>query len=400
MGKRALGLDVLTAARQRMRWVFETFPRIYISFSGGKDSTVLLDIAATEARACDRRFGCLFIDLEAQYQLTIDHVERCFSLYADVIDPHWVALPIALRNAVSQYDPRWLCWDPDARDRWVRQPSAMSITDGRRYPFFRSGMEFEEFTPDFGHWYAQGQLTACLVGIRADESLNRYRTLIMDKQRFEGKGWTTWTGRGLWNAYPLYDWRTDDIWVYHAKTGAPHNAIYDRMHRAGLSVHQMRICQPYGDDQRKGLWLYHILEPENWPRVVARVNGANFGALYAHETGTMLGRLRIEKPPGHTWQSYAKFLLESMPPKTREHYENKVAVFLKWWMDRGYPHGIPDEVDAKQEAARELPSWRRIVKVLVKGDWWCKGLSFGMNKSTAYENYLKVMKKRRQKWGI
>jgi len=47
---------------------------------------------------------------------------------------------------------------------------------------------------------------------------------------------------------------------------------------AGLTVHQMRICQPYGDDQRRGLWLFHLIEPQTWSRVVARVNGANGGA--------------------------------------------------------------------------------------------------------------------------
>ncbi len=400
MGKKTLGTDVLTAAQERIAWVFDTFPRLYVSFSGGKDSTVLLDLVAEEARTRGRRFGCLFVDLEAQYELTIEHVEHCYERYADVIDPHWVALPIALRNAVSQYDPKWLCWDPEQRDRWVRQPSDRSTTDPNAYPFFRVGMEFEEFTPAFGRWYAQGQLTACLVGIRADESLNRFRTLIMDKERFDGRPWTTWLGQGVWNAYPVYDWKTEDIWTYHARTGAPYNGVYDRMHLAGLSVHQMRICQPYGDDQRKGLWLYHVLEPRNWHRIVARVNGANFGALYANETGTMLGRLRVDKPPGHSWQSYAEFLLESMPPNSREHFSNKIAVFIRWWSDRGYPNGIPDEVDAKQEAKRELPSWRRIAKVLVKGDYWCKGLSFGQTKSTAYEQYLKVMKNRRRKWGI
>lgn len=400
MGKRALGLDVMAAALERIAWVFDTFPRLYVSFSAGKDSTVLLDMVADEARRRGRRIGCLIVDLEGQYQMTIDHAEAMVRRHEDVIDLHWVALPIALRNGVSQYDPKWECWDPDRRSQWIREPHPLSVTDPATYPFFRRGMEFEEFTPAFGEWYAQGQMCACLVGIRADESLNRFRTLIMEKERLDGRQYTTWLGKGLWNVYPIYDWRTEDIWTYHAKTGTPYNEVYDRMHKAGLSIHQMRICQPYGDDQRKGLWLFHILEPQTWPKVVARVNGANFGALYANETGVMLGRIKLDKPPGHTWESYARFLLESMPEKTREHYGNKIAVFLNWWSDRGYPQGIPDEGDPKAETRRDIPSWRRIVKVLVKGDYWCKGLSFGQTKSTAYEKYLKVMKNRRRKWGI
>lgn len=398
--KIGLGIDVLSAAQERISWTFDTFEAIYISYSGGKDSTVLLHLTMAEAIKRGRRVGVLFVDLEAQYKLTIEHVEECFKLYADHIDPYWISLPLSLRNAVSQFEPKWMCWDPSARDIWVREPSQLSITDAGHFPWFRPGMEFEELVPAFGQWYSNGRLTACLVGIRSDESLNRFRTLIMDKVRMAGRSWTTWCQGALYNVYPIYDWRTDDIWAYHARSGTLYNRIYDRMHQAGLSIHQMRLCQPYGDDQRRGLWLFHVIEPDTWGRVVSRVNGANYGALYADESGSMLGRIKVVKPPGHTWQSYARFLLASMPAKSREHYERKIAVFLKWWGDRGYPNGLPDEADLKEEAMRKAPSWRRICRVILKNDYWCKGLSFSQHKSDYYERYVKIMKNRRARWGI
>jgi predicted phosphoadenosine phosphosulfate sulfurtransferase len=165
----------------------------------------------------------------------------------------------------------------------------------------------------------------------------------------------------------------------------------------------MRICQPYGDDQRKGLWLFHVIEPETWARIVARVNGANQGALYAQESGNILGRIKIDKPEGHTWESFANFLLESMPPSMREHYCNKIAVFLHWWRERGYPDGIPDEMPHRLEAGTDgerVPSWRRICKALLRNDYWCKGLSFSQTKSDAYERYKRIMRKRRAAWGL
>ncbi len=251
--KQFLGIAVLTATKNRIAWTFDTFPRIYVSFSGGKDSTVMLHLAAEEARRRGRQIGCLFVDLEGQYRLTIEHVEEVYQLYADVIDPHWVALPIALRNAVSQYEPKWTCWDPDRRDDWIRQPNPMSVTDEGHYPFFERDMEFEEFTPRFAWWYAKEQLCACLVGIRTAESLNRWRTIKSQRKTcFDGRRWTTYTGETTYNIYPIYDWKTEDIWIYHGKTGRPYNRLYDRMHQAGLSIHEQRICQPYGDDQRKG----------------------------------------------------------------------------------------------------------------------------------------------------
>lgn len=413
--KRFLGVDVLTAARQRIAWVFDTFPRVYVSFSGGKDSTVMLHLVAAEARRRGRKIGVLFVDLEGQYKLTIDHIQTCYDLYADLIEPYWVALPIHLRNAVSHFESHWVCWEPGREADWVRQPPSMAITDQSYFPFYHYAEEFEEFVPDFGHWYAQGQLCACFVGIRTAESLNRWRTIAGHGVKWrddDGKrlNWVSCMGRTLYNVYPLYDWRTEDLWTFHARyPELPHNHLYDLMYQAGLTIHQMRICQPYGDDQRKGLWLFHLIEPETWAKIVARVNGANSGALYAQESGNILGRIKITKPEGHTWESFAKLLLESLPPKTREHFENKIAVFIHWWQIHGgdfgedYSRGIPDEMPRELENApggQRRPSWRRICKVLLRYDYWCKGLSFSQHKSEAYERYLKVMKNRRRQWGI
>ena len=402
--KRGLGVDVLTAAQHRIARVFDDFPRVYVSFSGGKDSGVLLELAAQEARRRGRRIGVLFVDLEAQYTLTIDYVAATLERHADVIDPHWVALPLNLRNAVSQFEPQWMCWDPGRRDDWVREPHPSSITDEDRFPFFRRRMEFEDFVPQFGHWYAAGgdepadpRLTACLVGIRSQESLNRWRTVATKrKRRHDGLAWTTWLGGHVYNAYPIYDWATQDIWRFYGRTRTPYNRLYDRMHQAGLTIHQARICQPYGDDQRRGLWLYHVIEPETWSRVVARVNGANFGAAHARDAGNVLGRIKITKPDDISWQEFAHRLLASMPPDTAEHYRDKISVFLNWYDLRGYPGGrIPDDGPLD----KSHPSWKRICKALLTYDYWCKGLSFNPPANReSYKRYRNVVKARREKW--
>lgn len=395
--KRLLGIDVHEATQRRIAWVFDRFPRTYVSFSGGKDSTVMLHLVMAEAARRQRKVGVLFIDLEGQYKLTIDHVREMYQTYAEWIEPFWVALPIHLRNAVSQFQSHWICWDQAARADWIRPLPPEGICHHGHFPFFRPGMEFEEFVPRFGEWYGQGKMTACFVGIRTQESLNRWRTIAAGhKQSLEGKTWSTWVQGALYNIYPIYDWHTEDIWTFHGKTGLPYNRLYDRMYQAGLTIHQARICQPYGDDQRKGLWLFQVIEPETWARVVARVNGANQGALYAQETGNILGRIKISKPAGHTWESFAMLILESMPPATSEHYKNKIAVYLRWHQVRGWPNGIPDEGPLD----KDNPSWTRICKALLRNDYWCKGLSFSQHKSGAYEKYKALMKKRRAAWGL
>lgn len=400
MPKQYLQQTVYAAAQERLAWTFDTFNRIYLSFSAGKDSTVMLHMAASIARERGKRIGCLIVDLEGQYKLTIEHAQAMVDEYADCLDLYWVCLPIALRNAVSVYEPKWVCWEAVREPDWIRRPPACGITNPAFFEFFEPGMEFEEFVPLFGEWYAQGEDCACLVGIRADESLNRFRTIASTtKEPKDGRQYTTKVTNCVYNVYPIYDWKTQDIWIFHAKNpDRRYNHLYEYMHKAGLSIHQARICQPYGDDQRRGLWLFHLIEPETWAKVVARVNGANSGALYVQETGNINGYHKIQLPDGHTWQSFSRLLLASMPAKTREHYSNKILLFNRWWRARGYPDGIPDEAELNLEMKRDVPSWRRVCKSLLRNDYWCKGLGFSQHKSKAYERYLDLMKRRRAQW--
>ena len=400
MPKIKLGKNVLDAAQERTEFAFDSFKRVYASFSGGKDSTVMLHIAADEARKRGRKLGVLFVDLEGQYKLTIDHIRACIEKYSDVIDLHWVCLPIHLRNAVSVYQPFWKCWDTEAEEQWIRLMPEEAISDQDRYPFFSNGMEFEEFVPQFGEWYAQGESCCCLVGIRCDESLNRFRTIASSKKvTLDGKQWTTQVTDNCYNVYPIYDWNGSDIWVYHAKfPDKPHNKLYDYMHRAGVPLGNMRICQPYGDDQRRGLWLYHLIEPETWARAVARVNGANGGALYMQDWGNINGYRKITKPLDITWKQFCELFLAGLPPSAQEHYENKIILYQRWHKERGYPDGIPDAAPYELEQARRAPSWRRIAKTLLRNDYWCKGIGFTQHKSSGYLKYLDLMRRRKAAW--
>lgn len=387
--------NVLDAARDRISYAFDNFERLYVSFSGGKDSSVMFHLVMDEAKKRNRVVGVLIIDLEAQYKATDTHLREMVELYRGNIDLHWVCLPMSLRNAVTNYEPRWQCWDPEKKDIWVRKPVPDAITDPDCYPWFQPGMEFEEFVVLFGDWYAQDKSCGGFVGIRADESLNRFRTIAVFNKRMHGeKRYTTLVIGNTFNVYPIYDWRTEDIWRYHAKfPDRPHNHVYDLMQQAGVPLSQQRLCQPYGDDQRKGLWLYHILEPETWFKLIARVNGANSGALYVQETGNVMGYNKIARPEGHTWKSFTNLLLKSLPKPTRDHYIARFRSFIKGWRGRGYDE-IPDEAPKILEDQQWAPSYRRLCKVLLRNDWWCKGLGLTQPKSEAYGRYLQIKKER------
>jgi len=399
MGKKIYhDVSVLDAARLRIKETFDTCERLYLAFSGGKDSSVMFHLVMEEAIARNQRVGVFLLDLEAQYKDTIEHAKEMFEMYKDYIDPHWICVPMLLRNAVTNYEPRWMAWDPDKKDCWIRNmPEFAKTVDD--YPFAVPGMEFEEFIVLFGEWYGQGKKTGGFIGIRAQESLHRYcaiatwekRDLMMNNRR-----WTTKIVADTYNVYPIYDWLTEDIWRYHAQYPTkPHNKIYDKMQMAGVKLSQQRLCQPFGDDQRRGLWLYHILEPETWFKLVARVNGVNSGALYIEETGSINGYNKISKPEGHTWKSFCNLLLQTMPTKTRKHYEVRFKKFIYGWNQRGYKQ-IPEEAPPELEAKCWAPSWRRMCKVLLRNDWWCKGLGQTQPKSEAYQRYKQIKKDRKE----
>jgi len=401
--KQYLTENVFNAAVHRIEWIFDTFKSVCISFSGGKDSTVLFHMVAEIARRRKRRVSVLFIDWEAQYQYTIKHVQNMKELYSDITDNFfWVALPLTTVNGVSQYQPEWICWEHGVS--WVRSPPEGAITDETFFPFYQYAMTFEEFIPAFSQWFtSKTQPTVILTGVRADESLNRFMGLTSRRKlRYaDDKPWTTASPEGFYyTAYPLYDWKARDIWIYNGKHKAAYNPLYDLMYRAGVPVKAMRVCEPFGPEQRQGLWLYHILEPDTWAKMCSRVSGACSGALYANESGAYFAlRKRLEKPAGHTWKSYAYFLLDVMPEKTAEHYRNKIAVYLRWNLSHGYPDGIPDE-QASDLGGKDIPSWRRICRTLLKNDFWCRTLSFSPNKPGHYNRYLQRMREKREEWGI
>lgn len=396
-----IGVDVLTAARQRIADIFDNFERICLSFSGGKDSTVMLHLVAEEARNRGRIFSILFIDWEVQYSATIAHVAAMQEEYSDCTECFFhVCLPLTTVNGVSAIQPEWTAWEPDVE--WIRQPPTGAITDPAYFRFYKLGMTFEAFIPEFNAWFSNGVHSASLVGIRADESLNRFLAISSQrKMRLSpDKPWTTQQPDGKsWNVYPLYDWHVRDIWRFHAYSGLRYNSVYDLMFQAGVSLAAMRICEPFGPEQRKGLWLYHILEPETWSRGCERVSGATSGARYVRNGHKYFGRYKIEKPTHHTWQSYASFLLDSLPLPTAEHYRTKISIYLHWYREREYPEGIPDSQD-RDMGGQDVPSWRRICKVILNNDYWCRGLSFAPTKKHNYQRYMERLKKQRDKWGL
>ena len=386
-------VNVYQAAIKRINIVFDTFDGVYLSVSGGKDSSVMCQLVSQVAKERGRKFDILFIDLEAQYTATIDHMHELISL-PNVGKVFWVCLPISLRNAVSNIQPKWICWDKKNKYRWVRDmPDFAFNEDSPEFGWFQHGSEFEDFIINFAAWYIKGydyKNVAAGIGIRSNESLNRFRTIVTDKKiMYKDYRWTTKIKYkqdfiDVYNFYPIYDWCTEDIWHAVSKFDLLFNPIYELMYKNGMSIHEQRLCQPYGDDQREGLDQFKVLEPETWEKVLYRVEGVNFGNIYARSS--LLGNIKSEKPFSMTWQQYSVWLLETIglySPELRDHYYRKIKKFAQYWKKDANVdiEDYPDEANKDLESRHKIASWRRIARAIERNDFWMKRLSFGQTKS-------------------
>ena len=60
----------------------------------------------------------------------------------------------------------------------------------------------------------------------------------------------------------------------------PYNRLYDLFYRAGVPLDSQRVASPFISPAIASLHLYKAIHPDTWGRMVGRVDGANFAALY------------------------------------------------------------------------------------------------------------------------
>jgi len=411
MGKNYLDLNVYDMAKKRIQYVFDEFEaeEIWLSFSGGKDSAVIYYLAKQEALTRGIKYiNLLIIDLEGHYKLHADFLDEIINDEDIEVRGYHICLPFNLSNASSVYMPKWLCWDLNEKGKWIREmPNNKIVINEENNPFgdyFRQGMEFEEFIIQFPKFLIEQKglkKVAQFIGIRTQESYNRYLKMKVKQNRefYKDNQYILkqkTTGYETFSAHPIYDWLTEDVWKYlHNK---PYNKVYDLMYLSGMPLKHMRICQPFGEEQRDNIDLFAKIEPETWDKMNARVYGANFAKIYG---GKNVLKGRITTPDGVTWEQWTRLILNTMPPFLREHYIRRINVFLRWWRKEIYKD--IEHVYANKYAENEMfdkdglyivdiydehiddvnkmqPSWRRICKVLLKGDFLCKNLTFSANK--------------------
>lgn len=409
--------NVYEAAIDRLDFIFENFERIYLSFSGGKDSGVMLNLVLQymKERGIKRKIGIQIMDNEANYEMSMEFMRRMIDDNREYLEVYWCCLPITLPCTVSSYEIDWQCWGEKDRHRWVRpMPEMDYVVNFENHPFgelFEENMNYDDFWDMFAEWYSRGKLTANLIGIRTQESLNRYRAIMNEeKKMLDGKFWTKKNTDHVYNVYPIYDWKTRDIWIANAKFEWDYNKLYDTFYMAGVPVEKMRVASPFMSESKSSLNLYRVIDGHTWARLCARVQGANFIATY----GKQLNYKSIKLPEGHTWKSFVKFLLATLPKESAENFKARFIQSIRYWgrVGRGLPSEViedmrengvkfrtngttahggnnlqrvvikvpPDHLDALKAHNGDVTSWKRFAITILKNDHTCKYLGLSPTK--------------------
>ncbi len=291
--------SVLDAARERVAMLFDAFDDINVSVSSGKDSCVLYHLCLQEATRRGRRITAFFLDQEAEYENTIA-VVRDLMQHPNVI-PKWFQVPIYMTNATSYSEYFLYAWGPG--ERWMREKDSMAIhAIDDDYP-----QRFYKFFP----WYEkQNTDAAYLVGLRADESITRYRA-VTKHPGWNGIRWGSMEG-DIKKFYPIYDWTVYDVWKFIYDFDIRYNKIYDMMFLAGYSIYRkMRISNLVHEKSFKCLVDLPRFEPDTYDRLCARIGGIATASRYAGEKLVFDNRTL----PSHysCWREFRDFLLENIP---------------------------------------------------------------------------------------
>lgn len=127
-----------------------------------------------------------------------------------------------------------------------------------------------------------------------------------------------------------------------------------------------------------------------------------------------MGYRNLSLPEGHTWESYTKFLLKTLPARIRNNYIKKFEASNDFWHKRGggldedtikelIDHGyhierngisnytilkysriifigkLPDHTD-DIKTTKDIPSWKRMCYCILRNDHTCRFMGFGLTR--------------------
>lgn len=292
--------NVYETALDRIRFLFDEFPVVVASTSGGKDSCVIFNLCLQVARERNRLpLPVFWLDQEAEWTATVDYVRS--QMYHPDVKPLWMQFPMHLDNATS-YDAKFLnCWDPEQRDYWVHEQDPISL---KVNPCGTN--RFKEILHTILHKLYPGEKLAAVAGVRTEESPGRLMGLT-GKATYKWATWGKKLGGEQFTFYPIYDWSYSDVWHAIHSNHWPYNRVYDQMYQYGIQVHQMRVSNLHHETALRSLFFLQEFDAPLYERLAHRLPGVDMAGKFGEDF-----YVRELPPMFRDWCEYRDFLIEKL----------------------------------------------------------------------------------------
>jgi predicted phosphoadenosine phosphosulfate sulfurtransferase len=310
-------INVFDEALNRIRYLFEEFENVVVAFSGGKDSTVVLNLALKVAEEKNRLpLKVMFLDQEAEWQSVIDYMHEVME--DERVEPMWFQIPFKIFNATSNVK-QWITAWGDGEEH-MREFVPYSFKENkygtdRFYKLFDAIVNTE----------FKGIRTALLGGVRSEESPRRHVAMTQDATY----KWITW-GKQLdkkqdhYTFYPIYDWSYTDVWKSIHDNKWKYTKVYDFQYMNGVPLRDMRVSNLHHETAIQVLFYLQDVEAETWNKLVKRMSGINTAGKLNKKDFFITELPFMFK----NWAEYRDYLTEKIVVN-----EEHKTIFKKKWIE-------------------------------------------------------------------